>query len=139
DPDLAIKELERCVLAPERGGLGMPGVEIGSNVNGANLDDPKVVAVLQAAESLGACVFVHPWEMLGRVARGDWGRLSAYCMPWLVGMPAETCLAICSVLMGGVLDRLPKLRICFAHGGGSFPGTIGRIQHGLEARPDLCA
>jgi aminocarboxymuconate-semialdehyde decarboxylase len=60
-------------------------------------------------------------------------------LPWLVGMPAETGLAICSMLFGGVLERLPRLRICFAHGGGSFPHTIGRIQHGFEARPDLCA
>jgi aminocarboxymuconate-semialdehyde decarboxylase len=54
-------------------------------------------------------------------------------------MPAETCLAICSVIFGGVLERLPRLRIAFAHGGGSFPGTIGRIDHGFHARPDLCA
>jgi aminocarboxymuconate-semialdehyde decarboxylase len=138
DPDLAVKELERCVLAAGRGGLGMPGVQIGTNVNGRNLDDPGVFAVLQAAESLGACVFVHPWEMLGRDGDGGWGRLASYWMAWLVGMPAETCIAICSVLMGGVLDRLPRLKICFAHGGGSFPGTIGRIQHGFESRKDLC-
>jgi aminocarboxymuconate-semialdehyde decarboxylase len=54
-------------------------------------------------------------------------------------MPAETALAICSVIFGGVLERLPRLRIAFAHGGGSFPGTIGRIEHGFHARPDLCA
>src|SRR5256885_14101520 len=54
-------------------------------------------------------------------------------------MPAETSLAICSVIFGGVLERLPRLRIAFAHGGGSFPGTIGRIDHGFHARPDLCA
>lgn len=127
-PDLAVRELERCVRD-----LGMPGIQIGTNVNGKNLDDPGVVEVLTAAEELGACVFVHPWEMLGRE------RMPKYWLPWLVGMPAETCLAVCSVLFGGVLERLPRLRICFAHGGGSFPGTIGRIQHGFEARPDLCA
>src|SRR5262249_45362898 len=56
-----------------------------------------------------------------------------------VGMPAETSLAICSVIFGGVLDRLPNLRIAFAHGGGAFPGTFGRIVHGHDCRPDLCA
>jgi aminocarboxymuconate-semialdehyde decarboxylase len=54
-------------------------------------------------------------------------------------MPAEVSLAICSLIFGGVLERLPGLRIGFAHGGGSFPGTLGRIARGFETRPDLCA
>ena len=54
-------------------------------------------------------------------------------------MPAETSLAICSMIFGGVLQRLPELKIAFAHGGGSFPSTIGRIEHGFNVRPDLCA
>jgi len=66
-------------------------------------------------------------------------KMSKYWLPWLVGMPAETCLAICSMIFGGVFERLPNLKVAFAHGGGSFPGTIGRIQHGYECRPDLCA
>jgi aminocarboxymuconate-semialdehyde decarboxylase len=65
--------------------------------------------------------------------------MSKYWLPWLVGMPAETSLAICSLIFGGVLERLPRLRVCFAHGGGAFPGTIGRIEHGFRVRPDLCA
>jgi len=111
----------------------MPGVQIGTHVNGKNLDDPSVFAVLEAAESLGAAVFVHPWDMLAKE------RMSKYWLSWLVGMPAETALAICSVIFGGVLERLPKLRIGFAHGGGAFPGAIGRIDHAYDARPDLCA
>jgi aminocarboxymuconate-semialdehyde decarboxylase len=66
-------------------------------------------------------------------------RMPKYCLPWLVGMPAETSLAICSLIFGAVLERLPRLRICFAHGGGAFPGTIGRIEQGFLTRPDLCA
>jgi len=127
-PDLAIRELERCV-----GDLNMPGVQIGSHVNDWNLDVPEVVTVLEAAEQLGACVFVHPWDMMSR------DRMKKYWLPWLVGMPAETALAICSVIFGGVLARLPNLRIAFAHGGGAFPGTVGRIEHGFNVRPDLCA
>jgi len=127
-PDLAIRELERCVRE-----LGMPGVQIGSHVNAWNLDAPELFPVFEAAAELGAAVFVHPWEMLGAE------RMAKYWLPWLVGMPAETCLAICSVLFGGVLERLPTLRIAFAHGGGSFPGTLGRIEHGFHARPDLVA
>jgi aminocarboxymuconate-semialdehyde decarboxylase len=127
-PDLAVRELERCVRD-----LGLRGVQIGSHVNGRNLDDPSVFAVLEAAEQLGAAVFVHPWDMLARE------RMGKYWLAWLVGMPAETALAICSVIFGGVLERLPRLRIAFAHGGGAFPGTIGRIEHGFCCRPDLCA
>ena len=127
-PDLAIAELERCVRQ-----LGLSGVEIGSNVNGANLDSRELFPVFAAAAALDAAVFVHPWEMAGR------DRMTRYWLPWLVGMPAETSLAICSLIFGGVLERLPSLRIAFAHGGGAFPATIGRIVRGFEARPDLCA
>jgi aminocarboxymuconate-semialdehyde decarboxylase len=127
-PGLAIHELERCVRA-----LGLAGVQIGTNVNGANLDAPELFPIFEAAASLGAAVFVHPWEMAGR------DRMTRYWLPWLVGMPAETSLAICSLIFGGVLEKLPTLRIAFAHGGGAFPATIGRIAHGFEARPDLCA
>ena len=127
-PDRAIRELERCVRE-----LGLAGVQIGTNVNGANLDSPDIFPVLEAAASLSAAVFVHPWEMAGR------DRMTRYWLPWLVGMPAETSLAICSLIFGGVLEKLPKLRIAFAHGGGAFPATIGRIARGFEARPDLCA
>ena len=65
--------------------------------------------------------------------------MGRYFLPWLVGMPAETSLAICSMLFAGVFERLPSLRVCFAHGGGAFPCTVGRVQHGFDVRPDLCA
>jgi aminocarboxymuconate-semialdehyde decarboxylase len=126
--DLAIKELERCINE-----LGLAGVEIGSHVNDWNLNEPALFPIFQAAEELGTAVFVHPWDMMGK------DRMPKYWLPWLVGMPAETSLAICSMIFGGVFERLPKLRVAFAHGGGSFPATIGRIEHGFNVRPDLCA
>jgi aminocarboxymuconate-semialdehyde decarboxylase len=142
-PGLAVKELERCVRQ-----LGMAGVQIGSNVNGRDLGEPEFLDVFSAAAELDACVFVHPWEMLCGPRGGGpaafpsppelSARLSKYWGAWLVGMPAETCLALCSVLMSGLLEKLPRLRIGFAHGGGAFAGTIGRIEHGFHARPDLC-
>ncbi len=128
DPDLAVRELERCMRE-----LGLAGVEIGSNVGGKNLDDAGLFAVFEAAADLGAAVFVHPWDMMGQ------DQMPKYWLPWLVGMPAELSRAICSMIFGGVFERLPKLRAAFAHGGGAFPGTLGRISHGFEARPDLCA
>jgi aminocarboxymuconate-semialdehyde decarboxylase len=128
EPDLAVRELVRCVRE-----LGLAGIEIGSHINGRNLDDPRVVAVFEAAQELGAAVFVHPWDMLGRE------RMDRYWLPWLVGMPAETSLSICCMIFGGVFERLPRLRVCFAHGGGAFPSSLGRIEHGFHARPDLVA
>jgi aminocarboxymuconate-semialdehyde decarboxylase len=128
DTTLAIRELERLT-----GELGLAGVEIGTHLDGRNLDDPGIVEVLEAAQELGACVFVHPWDMLGR------DRMPEYWLPWLVGMPTETAIAISSMIFGGVFDRLPDLRIAFAHGGGSFPFTLGRMDHGFDVRPDLCA
>jgi len=128
DVSLAVKELERCVLE-----LKMPGVEIGTNINQKNLSEPEFEPFWEAAESLGACIFVHPWEMMG------FSDIRKYWLPWLVSMPAETSRAICSLIFSGVLERHPNLRFAFAHGGGSFPATLGRVQHGFDCRPDLCA
>ncbi|MGI9545256.1 MAG: amidohydrolase family protein [Cyclobacteriaceae bacterium] len=127
-PKLAIKELERCVKE-----LGMAGVQIGTHINQWNLNEPQLFPIFQAAEELGAAIFVHPWDMMGK------DEMSKYWLPWLVGMPAETSRAICSMIFGGIFERLPKLKVAFAHGGGSFPSTIGRVEHGFNVRPDLCA
>jgi aminocarboxymuconate-semialdehyde decarboxylase len=126
-PDLAIQELERCKA------IGLKGIQIGSHINDWNLNDPNVFPVFQACQDLDMAVFVHPWDMMGK------NQMEKYWLPWLVGMPAESSLAICSMIFGGVFQRLPKLRVAFAHGGGSFPATIGRIEHGFNVRPDLCA
>jgi aminocarboxymuconate-semialdehyde decarboxylase len=137
DPDLAAGELERCVRD-----LHLRGVQIGTHVDAnphtgridtLNLDNASLQPVWTVAEQLGAAVFVHPWDMLGKE------RMPNYWLPWLVGMPAETSLAICSMIFGGVFERFPKLRVAFAHGGGAFPFTIGRIEHAFHVRPDLVA
>jgi aminocarboxymuconate-semialdehyde decarboxylase len=126
-PDMAIKELERCMK------IGLKGVQIGSHVNDWNLSAPELFPVFEAAQELNASIFVHPWDMMAK------DKMSKYWLPWLVGMPAESSLAICSMIFGGVLERLPNLKVAFAHGGGSFPATIGRIEHGFNVRPDLVA
>ena len=126
-PALAVKELERCV------GLGLAGVQIGSNINGKDLSDDALKGVFEAAESLEAAVFIHPWDMLGKK------RMEQYWLSWLVGMPAETALSISSMIFGGVFKRFPQLKVAFAHGGGSFPMLLGRMERGFSVRPDLCA
>jgi len=128
DIDLAILEMERCITE-----LKMPGLEIGSNINGTNLSDPCFFPFYKRAEELGCSLFVHPWEMMGEQ------QMQQYWLPWLVGMPAETSRAICSMIFAGVFEKFPKLKVAFAHGGGSFPLTIGRIEHGFNVRPDLVA
>ncbi|MEP6821557.1 MAG: amidohydrolase family protein [Chthoniobacterales bacterium] len=137
DPEIAAQELDRCVRE-----LGLHGAQIGTHVDAnefcqgpecRNLDDRVFDVVWRTAEDLNAGIFVHPWDMLGKE------RMPKYWLPWLVGMPAETALAICCMLFSGVFDRFPKLRIAFAHGGGGFPFTIGRIEHAFHVRPDLVA
>ncbi len=123
----AIHELERCMK------LGLRGIEIGTHINGKNLDHPDFFDIFHTAEKLGAAIFVHPWDMLAPQ------RMSDYWLPWLIGMPTELAIAMSSLIFGGVLEKLPKLKIMFAHGGGSFPGLIGRLEHGFIARPDLVA
>lgn len=127
DTALAVKELERCKA------IGLNGVQIGTNVNQLNLSEPQFYDFFAACAESGMAVFVHPWEMMGQAD------MQKYWLPWLVGMPAEASRAICSLIFSGTLERLPELRICFAHGGGAFPATIGRIEHGFDVRPDLCA
>lgn len=126
DVDLAIQELRRC-----RNELGMHGVEIGSNINGTNLDDECFFPLWAEAQKLQMGIFVHPWEMMG----GE--RANKYWGKWLIGMPAETALAVTSMIFGGVFDKFPDLKVMFAHGAGAFPFTLGRISHGYQCRPDL--
>jgi len=127
DSSVAVKELERIKS------IGLKGIQIGSNINEENLNEDKFFPVFEACEKLGLAVMVHPWNMMGEK------QMQRYWLPWLVGMPAETSRAICSMIFGGVFERLPKLRVMFAHAGGSFLPTIGRIEHGFECRPDLVA
>jgi len=127
-PELAARELERCIKT-----LHMPGVEIGTHINDWNLEDEQLKPFYETANELEAAVFVHPWDMMGMP------KMPKYWLPWLVSMPAETSRAICSLIFGGIMEKYPSIRFAFAHGGGSFPATIGRIEHGFKVRPDLCA
>ena len=127
DSELAIQELERCKQ------VGLSGVQIGSNINDLNLNEERFFPIFEACEKLGMALLVHPWNMMGQKS------MQRYWLPWLVGMPAETSRAVCSMIFGGIFERLPKLRVNFAHAGGSFLFTIGRIQHGFDCRPDLVA
>jgi aminocarboxymuconate-semialdehyde decarboxylase len=124
DVDAACKELSRCMKA------GHLGVQIGNHVGMKNLDDAGVVTFLHHCADEGAAVLVHPWDLLAQE------RMPKYMMPWTVGMPAETQLSIVALILSGAFDRLPgSLRICFAHGGGSFPFLLGRLQNAWQHHP----
>jgi len=124
DPDAACKELSRCMRA------GHLGVQIGNHVGDKNLDDPGIVTFLHHCADEGAAVLVHPWDMLAPQ------RMPKYMMPWTVGMPAETQLGIVAMILGGAFDKLPaNLKICFAHGGGSFAFLLGRLENAWKHHP----
>ena len=127
DPELSVQELFRIKE------LGLKGVQIGSNIQDKNLNESEFYPVWEACEKLGLAVLVHPWNMMGKK------KMSKYWLPWLVGMPAETSRAICSMIFGGIFDKFPNLRVNFCHASGSFLSTIGRIEHGFNSRPDLVA
>ena len=126
DADAACAELDRCLAA------GHAGVEIGNHVGDRDLDDAGIVEFLTHCAEVGAPVFVHPWDMPGGP------RLDRWMARWLAGMPAETHLSVLALILGGVFDRVPDtLRICFAHGGGSFPFWLGRADNAWHRRGDL--
>jgi aminocarboxymuconate-semialdehyde decarboxylase len=132
--DAAIAEMERIKK------LGMRGVEINSNIDGMDLDHPQLWPIFEAAAALDMAIFIHPWggfmepsedSLAKRMnANRDW-------LPWLTGMPLETSLAFNALVRGGVHERLPHLRVLYAHGGGAFPALVGRLEHGAYCRPDL--
>ncbi len=125
DPDAAAAELSRAMRQ-----LHMKGVEIGTSVGGRNLDSIELWPFYRRAEELNAFILVHPINVQGAE------RMPRYHLSNLVGNPSATSLAIASLIFGGVLEKFPKLKICFAHGGGFAPYQRGRFEHGYEVRPE---
>jgi len=123
DTDAACREVSRAMKS------GHLGVQIGNHVGDTDLDDAGLVTFMQHCASEGAAVLVHPWDMLGGARTARW------MMAWTVSMPAETQLSIVAMILGGAFDRLPKnLRLCFAHGGGSFAFLLGRLENAWHNR-----
>ncbi|MFH7817913.1 amidohydrolase family protein [Neobacillus thermocopriae] len=126
DVERAIREMDRCIHE-----LGLKGIEIGTNVNGNNLDDPTLIEFFEMAEKWEVPLFIHPWETLRKE------RMPRHNLMYTVGMPSETALAGASLILGGVIERFPKLKICFAHGGGSLPYLLPRLDQGWKVWPHL--
>jgi aminocarboxymuconate-semialdehyde decarboxylase len=123
DTDLACRELSRAMND------GHVGVHIGNHVGARDLNDAGIITFLQHCAAEDAAVFVHPWDMMGQE------RMPRYQLPWLVAMPAETQLSILWLILSGAFERLPRsLKLCFAHGGGSFPYLLGRVDNAWRNR-----
>ncbi|MGS0677223.1 amidohydrolase family protein [Shewanella sp. 125m-1] len=123
DIDASCKEASRAMSN------GHLGVQIGNHVGSKNLDDEGIVTFLQHCAADNIPVLVHPWDMLGR------DRMSKYMMQWLVAMPAETHLSIMSLILSGAFERISTdLKLCFAHGGGSFAYLMGRVDNAWRHR-----
>jgi aminocarboxymuconate-semialdehyde decarboxylase len=123
DLDLACREASRARAD------GHIGVQIGNHLDKRDLDDQHLVDFLVHCANDGIPVLVHPWDMMTD------GRMKKWMLPWLVAMPAETQLGILSLILSGAFERIPKtLRLCFAHGGGSFAFLLGRAENAWHCR-----
>ena len=112
--------------------LGFAGVEIGSNVGGTAIGDPRFDPFFEACEALGAAVFVHALKPAGMerlVGPAPLQQVLAY--------PTDVGLAAASVVTGGLMQRRPRLRIAFSHGGGTFASLLPRLQQGWQVFPAL--
>ncbi|MBP1716776.1 MAG: hypothetical protein H6Q43_214 [Deltaproteobacteria bacterium] len=125
DPASAVEELKRCIEK-----LGFPGIELGTHVNGRELDEEEFAGFFEEVNRLNACLLIHP----GNVLFG--GRLSPYYLRNLVGNPLETTICTSRLLMGGFFTRHPRIRMCLSHGGGALPFLLGRMRHGKIVRPE---
>ncbi|MFC1847671.1 amidohydrolase family protein [Chloroflexota bacterium] len=127
DISKAVIELERAVRE-----LDLRAVEIISNINGKNLDEPELRPFYEKAQELDIPIYVHP----GNVAGAE--RMQKYWLVNLVGYPLDTSLAIASVIFGGVLESFPRLKFLFSHAGGYAPFIRGRWEHGYKFSVDAC-
>lgn len=124
DATAGVRECERIKA------LGLCGIEIGSNIDGMELDDEKLWPIYEAVESLGLPILIHPNNVVG----GD--RMRDFHLQNLIGFPSDTTLAAARLIFAGVLDRFPDLKICLGQAGGFLPYIIGRLDQGFTARPE---
>ena len=130
DVAAAVREIERV-----RAISVVRGVEIGTNVDGVDLDADQLDPVWQALVEADLPVWIHPDQRT--IAGSD--RLTHYYLQNLIGNPLETTIAVGSLIFGGVLDRHPLLRVGLVHGGGFAPYQLGRWRHGWEVRAEARA
>jgi aminocarboxymuconate-semialdehyde decarboxylase len=126
DTDLAAAEMRRCLY-----GLGLSGIEIGTQVKGQDLDQEAFASFFEEADRLKCSVLVHP----NNVSFGE--RISKFYLRNLVGNAMETTICVSRLWLGGFFERYPRIRLCLSHGGGAFPFLLGRLRHGSRVRPEI--
>ncbi len=124
-PALAVEEIERASKLP-----GIRGVYMATQIDGADLSDPRFFPVFERIEALGWTIFLHPTKVV------DPDRLKKYYLTNLIGNPTESAIAAAHLIFGEVLDKFPKLTVCLPHGGGSVPYLVGRLTHGWSVREE---
>jgi len=124
-PELAIAEMKRVVA------LGFPAVEIGADVNGLDLDDNKFEPVWESLEESGLVVLLHPAGFT------EARRLTDYYLVNVIGVPLSTTIAVTRMILAGVFERHPDLRMVLVHGGGYLPFYWARTDHAFRHRPEM--
>ena len=122
DPAASVKELERACR-----GLGLRGAMLFSNVNGMGLNEQRFWPLYEAADELGAVLYIHPTHPLEVEAMTDF-----WLMP-LVGFPMDTTLVAAKLVFSGVPERFPRIRWALCHLGGAIPYLAERLDRGFEA------
>jgi aminocarboxymuconate-semialdehyde decarboxylase len=122
DPAASVKELQRACRV-----LGLRGAMLFSNVNGVGLDDQRFWPIYEAANDLGAVLYIHPTHPVGVEAMTDY-----WLMP-LVGFLCDTTLAAAKIVYSGVVERFPKIQWALCHMGGAIPYLAERLDRGFEA------
>ena len=122
DPAASVKELRRAC-----GELHFPGAMLFSNVNGAGLNEPQFWPIYEAANELGAVLYIHPTHPVGVEAMTDF-----WLMP-LVGFLMDTTLAAAKLVFSGIPERFPRIRWVLTHMGGAIPYLAERLDRGFEA------
>ncbi|WP_338599206.1 amidohydrolase family protein [Sulfolobus tengchongensis] len=124
-PSLAVDELKRAVKD-----LGLKGVEIGTHINGRNLDEFR--EFFSVIGSLGIPVFIHPQitDVIGK------DRLRRYFFTNILGVPIEDTIAAAYLITSGIIQDY-NIKVILPHGGGFLPYQIGRLDHGYKTRSDV--
>jgi aminocarboxymuconate-semialdehyde decarboxylase len=125
DVPAAVAEARRATA------LGLRGFQIDSRVNERELSDPAFDPLYEELAASGALLVIHP------LGFSDGARLGPFFMVNTVGQPLEETIAFHHLVLGGVMDRHPGLRVLICHGGGYVPSYVGRLDHAWKARPEL--
>jgi aminocarboxymuconate-semialdehyde decarboxylase len=123
----AIDELERAVTV-----LGLKGAELDTLVNGENWDEPRFLPLFKAAEAMGAVLFFHPQPQHNFMME----RTTRYGLFNSLGVIVEDAIVVAILILGGILEACPELKVCVAHGGGPACFAMGRIDRGWHGRPE---